>query len=167
MQTLLVVLRLFNPGAESYAPYIEAAAKKYDFDPLLIAAVIHKETKFQRKKCYRGSHGLMQIQLRAGRLRTCAATWPAAYQKKLYTPKVNILRGTKLMYYWRRWTHSIGADWHWLLNYNQGFGRCRKRGCKRRERVPIQTGKVGGYAKRVLKIYEKLLTIKASRFPNG
>lgn len=167
MRVLLIVLKLFSPGAEVYAPHIDAAAKRYGFDPYLVAAVIYKESRFKNRRCYKGSYGLMQIQLRKGRNRSCRSTQVSATRQRLYDPRINIMRGVRLMYLWRKWTRSIDAPWHWLLNYNQGFGRCKKKGCKRRERVPIQTGRIGGYARRVLKTYNKLLQLKAANFPNG
>lgn len=160
MRTLILVLRLFNTQAVSYAPHISEAAHKYDLDPLLIAAVVHRESRFRNRTCHRGSHGLMQIQLRG---RSCKATMAEAKRQKLYSPRANILRGARLMAWWRGWwrRHHKNDGYHWLLHYNQGFGKCLQKGCARKERIPIRSGKVGGYADRVLRVYEKLKRIEA------
>lgn len=160
MRTLILVLRLFNVQATEHAPHINEAARRYDFDPLLIAAIIHSESRFKNKTCYRGSHGLMQIQLKG---RSCKVTMATALQQKLYDPRANILRGAKIMSWWRGWwrKHHSNDGYHWLLHYNQGFGVCPRKRCSRRERIPIRTGKVGGYADRVLRVYRKLKLLEA------
>ena len=78
----------------------------------------------------------------------------------LYDPRTNIRRGLKLMKWWKGWwmRYHRHDGYHWLLHYNQGWGRCPvgRRRCKRSERIPVRTGHIGGYADRVLKIYEEL-----------
>lgn len=142
---------------QQHMKIVRAEAKKFGFDPLLVAAVIQKESKFRNGTCFRGSHGLMQIQL--GK-RSCKATMKQAQSQGLYDPRMNIRRGLRLMRWWRSWwkKHHSRDGYHWLLHYNQGFGKCPKgrRGCKKEERVPVRTGDVGGYADRVLEIYEGL-----------
>jgi hypothetical protein len=132
-------------------------AKKFGFDPLLVAAVIQKESKFKNSLCYHGSHGLMQIQLG---VKSCKDTMVQARAQGLYDPRTNIRRGLKLMLYWKNWwkKHHSQDGYHWLLFYNQGFGKCPsgKRRCFFHERNPVTTGKVGRYADRVLRIYEEL-----------
>jgi soluble lytic murein transglycosylase-like protein len=146
-----------------YMKIVRVEARRYGLDPLLVAAVIYKESRFTNRCCYRGSHGLMQIQLYENGSRTCKATMAKAVRLKLYDPRTNIRRGLKLMAWWRGWwrKHHRNDGYHWLLHYNQGFGRCPKSKprCKKRERLPVRTGKVGGYADRVLKVYRKLKRI--------
>lgn len=160
MRLLILVLRLFHPQAAQYAAHIDEAATKYDLPPLLIAAVAYRESRFRNNTCFRGSHGLMQIQLKG---RSCKATRDEAKRRRLYNPRANILRGARLMAWWRGWwrKHHRHDGYHWLLHYNQGFGKCRQRGCSRKERIPIRSGKVGGYADRVLRVYSKLKRLEA------
>lgn len=66
------------------------------------------------------------------------------------------------MIWWKSWClkhHSHlpkSLAHHWLLHYNQGFGICLRKGCKKSERIPIIRGRIGGYARRVLGHYERL-----------
>jgi hypothetical protein len=142
---------------QDYMKIVRAESKKFGFDPLLVAAVVYKESRFNNRACFRGSHGLMQIQLRP---RSCKKSMSAAVAQGLYDPRTNVRRGLRLMFWWRRWwrKHHSRDGYHWLLHYNQGFGRCPKdkSRCKRSERIPVRTGKVGGYADRVLELYHKL-----------
>lgn len=156
---LILVLKLFHPGSQVYASEILSSSKRYDLDPLLVAAVIYKESRFNPKCCYKGSHGLMQIQLRP---RSCEGSMTAAVQQGLYTPRLNIRRGVKLLAWWKNWwtLHHSHDNYHWLLHYNQGFGKCPTPRCKRSERIPITTDKIGGYADRILNTYHKLQRLK-------
>lgn len=144
----------------SYMKAVRSESRRYGFDPLFVAAVIYQESRFNRKSCFRGSHGLMQIQLRP---RSCHKTRKAAAALGLYRPRANIRRGLKLMAWWRGWwlRHHRDKGYHWLLHYNQGFGRCPGGGrrCSAKKRIPIRSGKIGSYADRVLKIYEELKKI--------
>ena len=147
----------------SHSPHmsiVRVESEKSGFDPLLVAAVIYHESKFSSRACFRGAHGLMQIQLKVGGKRTCAATKALAMKRRLYDPRTNIREGLRLMGWWRGWwkKHHSNADYHWLLFYNQGFGRCPpgKKRCPVRERNPVTTGRRGGYADRVLEIYDFL-----------
>lgn len=139
---------------------VREEARRYGLDPLLVAAVIYRESRFKNRTCYRGSHGLMQIQLYEKGKRTCRATMARAKALGLYDPRKNIRHGLRLMRWWRSWweLHHKNDGYHWLLHYNQGFGRCPKgrKHCKKSERIPVRTGKVGGYADRVLEVYEEL-----------
>ena len=151
---LAVSLSLLPQG---YMKIVHAEAKKYGFDPLLVAAVAYKESRFRNRVCFKGSHGLMQIQLLP---RSCKGSMSEAVRLGLYDPRKNIRKGLQIMSLWRRWwrKHRDKDSFHWLQCYNQGFGKCPrgKSCCGRSERIPITTGKVGGYADRVLKIYQQL-----------
>jgi hypothetical protein len=138
---------------KTYASQIYTSSGKYGIDPLLVVAVIYGESRFRRSSCFHGSHGLMQVQLRP---RSCSSTRDRALTQGLYDSGVNIKRGVKLLWLWKRWCLRHHTGHHWLLHYNQGFGRCPHRGCSRTERVPVITGKVGGYADRVLSVYRRI-----------
>ena len=154
MNWLFLVLRLFQPGSEVYADVVLEESERAKVDPLLVTAVAKRESGLRTRKCRRGSYGLMQIQLKS---RSCVPS-------SLSTPRANIRRGIELMIYWRGWWMRFhkGEEYHWLLHYNQGFGRCADgtKRCKPHLRRPVTKGWVGGYARRVLKIYHKLKKIK-------
>ena len=149
---------------QPYWRVIQVEAEKHRIDPLLVAAVIWHESRFQNTACYRGSHGLMQIQLRP---HSCKKSMAEARRKGLYNPVRNIRRGVELMAWWRGWwrKHHRHEGFHWLLFYNQGFGRCpgKKIRCRRSDRRPVLTGRRGWYAAKVLKTY---LMLKGS-FDSG
>jgi len=161
MRVLIIVLKLFDPSAVPYAKAINYYANIHEFDPLLVVAVMYKESRFKNRCCYRGSYGLMQIQLKE---RSCEKTEAEALRRKLYNPWVNIRDGVRMMAWWRKW--GKGKSYHWLLHYNQGFGKCIDGGkeCKFSKRKPITTGKIGGYAIRVLEIYQRLKTIERKHY---
>lgn len=159
MQTLILILRLFDPTGVQYAEWIAAQSKQHDVDPLLVAAVMWKESRFQNGQCLRGSHGLMQIQLRG---RSCAKTMARAHELRLYDPQENIRRGVEAMRYWRGWCHSQKHDHHWLYHYNQGFGACpaSKPQCVARDRRVFTDGRARGYVESILGIFNKLKKIR-------
>lgn len=149
---------MLNPWTAKYAAIIEKYSKQYHFDSVLVAAVIQKESKFVNGTCFHGSHGLMQIQMSP---RSCGRTLAIALIDGLYNPEINIQRGVQTMHLWRGWVSRNHMKHHWLLNYNQGYGSCpgKKRNCRKKERVPVDTG----YADRVLSIYRKLKIVQEKR----
>ena len=161
-----LIFASLNQLPSEYLDIIRAESIKYGLDPLLVSAVVYKESKFDKDSCYRGAHGLMQIQIRP---MSCERSKGKALFIGLYNPRINIRRGVRLMAEWRRWwkSHHSKAEYHWLLHYNQGFGKCPKgkRHCKTEKRVPVRSGKIGGYAKRVLRIYKKIKRIKRKKVP--
>jgi len=156
---IVAVITLSSFPAQYVKIFMEEAPK-FGIEPRLAMSVAFKESRFKNGVCFRGSHGLMQIQLRSKRGRSCAATMGKAKKMRLYDPRTNIRRGLHLMRMWKRWwlKHHRYDGYHWLLHYNQGYGRCPKgkRKCSASERIPVRTGKRGGYADRVLKIYRQL-----------
>ena len=142
--------------AAQLAPVIKEVGRQYRQDPYLISAVIQVESTFSRRACHKGAYGYMQVQTR---YRKCThRAWLNAWWQDLMSAKENIRRGTKLMAWWKRYcTKHHKGHHHWLLHYNQGFGKCPgKTRCKLHERIPITTGKIGGYANRVLRLYRIL-----------
>lgn len=142
--------------AQVYAPVIIEASEKYSLDPYLVAAVAYKESRFTRRACFRGAHGVMQIQLNGF---SCKKTRQEAVRKGLYNIRTNIFAGARLMRLWKKLhlKYHPNATYHWLLHYNQGWGKCRKRRCKPSERQVITTGKIGKYAKKVLSFRSRLV----------
>jgi len=138
----LLALLSFCPNAQPYSKPIEYFSKKYNFDPLLVSSVIYRESRFTNNVCYKGAHGLMQIQLKSrscGKQSVLRAEW-----KNLYDPWYNIQRGVELLDWARSYCKSKGhKGHHWLLHYNHGI-------------QVITKGRAGGYAKRILKVYKYL-----------
>lgn len=141
---LILALTIFlsQHHAKAVGPIIIDEARRRNMDPYLVAAVIRKESQFNNRTCFRGAHGLMQVQLQD---RSCdkQAKLRAAWYD-LYSPRHNIRRGIDLMVWARAYCEGHGhKGHHWLLHYNQG------------KRV-VTTGRIGGYARRVLEIYKRL-----------
>lgn len=131
---------------------VKATCQYYNKDPLLLLAVLAKETEFNPYRCYKGAHGIGQIQLRP---HSCRRTKKLAKHLGLYNIKVGIRKAVGLLNLWKRYCKKYHSWSHpWLLHYNQGMGRCPRNNpkCSRYQRVPITKGHVGGYAKRILKI---------------
>lgn len=139
---LILALMMYTSESKALAiaPIIEDESERSGIDPLLVAAIIQKESTFENRACFRGAHGLMQIQTKS---RSCSRRAKSRVLY-LYNPRRNIRRGIRLM----KWAKSYckrkhHRRHHWLLHYNQG--------------AKITTrGKRGGYARRVLKIYKKI-----------
>lgn len=152
--------------AHKIAPIIHAAAERHDQDKYLISAVVQVESRFTRILCHKGAYGYMQIQIRD---KSCShQAYLRAGWLNLHSAWYNFDRGAALMAYWKNWCNKHhGKQHHWLLHYNQGYGKCPHgiRKCTLRQRLPIMTGEIGGYARRVLMVY-RLLKAR-SRYANS
>jgi soluble lytic murein transglycosylase-like protein len=85
------IRRQFFANAMPFGDLIHEKAKKYDVDPILVAAVIEQESKFRsRARSQVGAQGLMQLMPRTGR-------WMGA--RNLYDPAQNIDAGVKYIKY--------------------------------------------------------------------
>lgn len=111
-----------------FEPEINAAAKRYGVDPLLVKAVIWQETRFHPDRRGRaGEIGLMQIQEAA------AMDWAGAEHiqnfshEQCFDPGTNVLAGTfylgKLL---KRYAHTDNPIPFALADYNAGRGRLLK-----------------------------------------
>jgi soluble lytic murein transglycosylase len=113
---------------KKYLPQIRAAAARFKVDPLLVKAVVWRESKFHpnvRGKA--GEIGLMQIQEMAA-LEWIEADHIENFQhEQCFDPGTNALAGTfylsKLM---KRYTNTDDAVPYALADYNAGRGNVLK-----------------------------------------
>lgn len=159
----VITLFISYQHAQAISPVISEASKRYGLDPYLVSAVIKNESQYTPNLCFKGAFGYMQVQTRYRRCTKQAilrAKW-----RGLYRTRKNIMTGAKLMRLWKDHCEKHHGKYkhHWLLHYNQGFGYCpgKNKKCKAHERIPITWGKIGGYARRVLR-YRDMLVSRAS-----
>ncbi len=86
--------RLNFPTAHAYARRILKASKMQGVDPLLVAAIVVKESNADAKDRWGGCVGLMQIKWKAHRLSIPRAFPKVRCEKDLYSPYHNIDIGT-------------------------------------------------------------------------
>ena len=83
-----------------YRDTIDKYAKKYEMDPLFVAAMILEESRFGAELVsWAGAIGLMQIMPKTGRELARQIKIPRFEKKMLFNPSVNIEMGTKYMKY--------------------------------------------------------------------
>jgi len=114
--------------SRKFDPQISAAAQRYSVDPLLVKAVIWRETHFHPERRGRaGEIGLMQLQEAA------ALDWAGAEHldnfshPQCFDPGTNILAGTyylgKML---KRYAHTDNPIPFALADYNAGRGHLLK-----------------------------------------
>jgi hypothetical protein len=122
-----------------YGELIHEKAKKYDVDPLLVAAVIEQESRFKsRARSHVGAKGLMQLMPRTGR-------WMGA--DNLYDPEQNVDAGVKYIKYLNKRFH--GDMRKTIAAYNGGEGNVQRYGGIPPFRETRQ------YVRKVMKNYDK------------
>lgn len=101
-----------------FGDLIYRESKKHDIDPVLVAAVVHQESRFMPKaKSPVGAMGLMQLMPRTGR-------WMGA--RNLYDPAQNVKAGVKYLKYLQK---RFGDDEELVLAaYNGGEGNVKRYG---------------------------------------
>jgi len=96
----LLVLPAVRSAIFRYYPYrhrtdIARLASQYQFDPYLIAAVVHTESKFVAgATSQRGARGLMQVMPETGRWAASNLGLEKYEDDRLYDPPTNLLIGT-------------------------------------------------------------------------
>jgi hypothetical protein len=106
----------FFSSAMPYGDIIHQKAKKYDVDPLLVAAVIEQESKFHRTaRSQVGARGLMQLMPRTG-------SWMGA--RDLYDPEQNVDAGVRYIKYLQ--SRFDGNMKNTIAAYNAGEGNVRR-----------------------------------------
>ncbi len=112
------IRREFFANAVPFGDIIHAKAKKYDVDPVLVAAVVETESKFHRTaRSPVGAQGLMQLMPRTGR-------WLGA--KNLYDPEQNVEAGVKYLKYLQ--SRFDGDLKNTIAAYNAGEGNVERYG---------------------------------------
>lgn len=110
------VRQAFFRTSVPYGGLIHEKARKYDVDPLLVAAVVEAESSFRpRAVSPAGARGLMQLMPRTGR-------WMGA--KNLSDPAQNLDAGVKYLKYLER--RFDGNRELQIAAYNGGEGNVRK-----------------------------------------
>jgi soluble lytic murein transglycosylase len=108
--------------SKKFEPQVEAAAKRYSVDPLLVKAVIWQETRFHPDRRGRaGEIGLMQIQEAAALDWAGTERVPNFSHEQCFDPGTNVLAGTfylaKLLKRYARTDNPIPFA---LADYNAG-----------------------------------------------
>ena len=138
-----------------YDSLIQQAAEELDWDWLLLAAQIYRESKFdERAESWAGAIGLMQVMPRTGREYGI---------KNLYDPAQNIYAGRKhLEWLQRRWQSKIDNEEERtkfiLASYNVGLGHLQ-------DAVRL-TEKYGGDTQSWEQVSEYLLKKSKSKYFN-
>jgi len=125
---IAVYLWLVDFQGRKFEPQINAAASRYAVDPLLVKAVVWRETRFHPDRRGRaGEIGLMQLQEAA------ALDWAGAEHvrnfshEQCFDPGTNVLAGTfylgKLL---KRYAHTDNPIPFALADYNAGRGHLLK-----------------------------------------
>jgi soluble lytic murein transglycosylase len=111
-----------------FIPQIRAAARRYDLDPLLVKAVVWRESKFRPDVRGRaGEIGLMQIQSVAAQEWADAERVAGFEHEHCFDPATNTLAGSyylnKLL---KRYTRTDNPLPYALADYNAGRGNLLK-----------------------------------------
>ena len=111
-----------------FAPQIRAAAERYHVDPMLVKAVVWRETRFHPEaRGKAGEIGLMQLQETAAQEWADAERIPAFVHEHCLDPGTNTLAGTfylsKLI---RRYAQTDDPLPYALADYNAGRGNVLK-----------------------------------------
>ena len=126
--------------------WIYEESQKYDYDPLLLTALIVTESSFNNwAKSHRGALGLMQIRPQTGHAMATEVNLKWEGKPTLFKPDSNIALGT---YYLNKLQNRFNNDVKLALEaYNHGPTRL-ERYIQQGKRLPVD------YSNKVLKIYD-------------
>ena len=121
-------------------------SRKYNYDPLLLTALIVTESSFNNwAKSHRGALGLMQIRPRTGHAMATEVNLPWEGKPTLFKPESNIALGT---YYLSKLRTRFNNDVKLALEaYNHGPTKL-ERYIQQGKQLPVD------YSNKVLKIYD-------------
>lgn len=122
VEEIKALIKFYKPKmsedtVSNYAKWIVREATNYDFDPVLITAMIYQESSFNANNISSaGAVGLMQMLPSTSR----KIFGVEGAEKKLLDPEFNISQGLKYLDYLR--TYYKGDERMAVLAYNQGMG---------------------------------------------
>ncbi len=112
-----VVPHLHAQRVRQYSKLIYAKATKKGIDPLLVVALIFKESRFSRTCASKKNYGLMQVHV-------SVTTNPDLLGREhlLRIPRVNLHRGLRLLSFWKRYhDKTCTSNRHfWTSHYQHG-----------------------------------------------
>lgn len=123
-----IYLWLVARQGKSFNPQINAAARRYNVDPLLVKAVIWQETRFHPDRVGKaGEIGLMQIREAAALEWAGAEHIESFSHEQCFDPATNTLAGTYyLSRLLKRYAHADNPVPYALADYNAGRGNLLK-----------------------------------------
>jgi soluble lytic murein transglycosylase len=111
-----------------YDPLIRRVAAEHHLDPMLVKAVVWRESRFDPKK--RGTHGergLMQVSERAANEWARENKIPGFYPDQLFDPRTNLEAGTWYLHRaMEHWAHQSDPIPFALAEYNAGASRAHR-----------------------------------------
>ena len=110
--------RLGRGASVRIARLIKAQAKRRGIDPFLIAGLIHRESRWDRRLASKKNHGLMQV-----RVSRTTNTGYTGRESLLYQPRRNIRIGVRMLARWRKYHQRkcTGRRAHyWWAHYQWG-----------------------------------------------
>jgi hypothetical protein len=110
-----------------YASLIERHCGSRGLDPLLVAALIYRESRCHARAYSQGNWGLLQV-------RVSHTTNPELRGREhvLWSPERNLRRGCQMLSYWKRYHERRGCKGHrWWAHWQWGK-RVRSSGSSRR-----------------------------------
>lgn len=134
--------------AESYAEWIHAESARHQIDPLLVTAIIYRESRFRSRTVSKHNYGLTQFRV----TRTCHSKWYGR-EREVLAPQRNIRLGVAELAKWRRYHQrrcgsvsgnangsralvSVNSAMHpWWAHYQFGIKVLHLRPAKRIDRV--------------------------------
>ncbi len=109
VQAIGWLVALSQPQTELYANLIQGHSERNGFDPLLMVALIHRESRFRRNLSSKGNHGLLQVRVSRTTNRDLIGK-----EEKLYRPAFNFRRGMALLRLWKRYHDRACAPFTWF-----------------------------------------------------
>jgi soluble lytic murein transglycosylase-like protein len=103
--------------ATSYAAAIEQTSARHDIDPLLVVALMYRESRFNPRAYSRGNFGLMQVRVTRKRRPRWVERW-----REVLRPRTNIRLGVAELAMWRSYHRRKcrGAHHPWYAHYQHG-----------------------------------------------
>jgi soluble lytic murein transglycosylase-like protein len=103
--------------ATFYADVISVESLRNKIDPLLVTALIYRESRFCANVSDRKNYGLMQVRVTKRMNADCLKD-----KSKILDPKENIKRGVALLRYWRYYHLTVCKDIShpWWSHYQWG-----------------------------------------------